>query len=181
MIGQHLLTHRPVTLVCLAAGLLLSGCATPAGQFPSLARRPFEKAVDFVPPAPPQTPVETRLPDGLAAQMDSLKMRHNIASSAFAALLPSVQSAVDAAAGSPIGGEGWVNAHLMVSRLDKSRGDSAAALAQLDIMLTGLMDKESQQPAILASPLILPDQIAMGLDVDRQNYTINRLSNMLGR
>jgi len=108
---------------------LLSGCAAP-GEYPSLAKRPFEKpqpALPDVPVAPPQASDAALL--GRIA--DALKLARGGVPDFQAALIPA-RAAAERASGSVPESEAWIDGQLMVTRLESTTGPARDALAALD-------------------------------------------------
>jgi hypothetical protein len=173
-------TKLLLNLTPMAMAALLTGCAAPEGEFPSLARRPFEQDIAVAAPIVPPPPVATSLPDAISGQVSALQARHRQASSAFSALLPAARSAANGAASAAMGSEAWVNAQLVVSRLDKSRSDAISALAAMDDLLIRQLDSESQGTIQRAEPLLRPIQTEMTATVEQQNQEVERLSRIIG-
>jgi hypothetical protein len=158
-------------LLCLA--LLLSGCSTPEGSFPSLERRPFETEAPVAESVVPAAP--TALPDLLADKIMVLSKRHNAASASFVNGLPNMQRIAAGAAGRAAGSEAWVNAHLQLSRLDKQRLDSVAALSELDGLIADQIDGDTGYVALLVE---VQEKIAA--EVAMQKSEIERMSKQIG-
>lgn len=158
---------------CLISAILLSACSVAEGQFPSLERRPYENQAPIAAPqAPPATAV---LPAELAAKVDALDRRHQEARAAFERDLPSIQALASRAAGSAAGTEGWVNAHLQLSRLDKVRADSVAVVREFDALIAGEGERDSN-----LVPLLTDAQKPIADTVATQNAEIERLSRLIG-
>ena len=139
---------KPIHLAPLFAVAILSSCAAPEGDFPSLERRSFETAVPeaaSVPAAP------TKLTPELTQKVKALTVRHEKADSKFNRDLPRVQAIAQRAAGSTQGSEAWVNAHLELSRLDHARADSVAALSELDELVAAQADADSDYVVLLTA------------------------------
>lgn len=170
-------------LICapFLAAALLCGCSTPEGQFPSLARRPFEQNAIVTAPAVPPTPIASDLPEATRIQLSAIQRQHAAAAKAFAALLPAARSAAQAAVSAMIGSEPWVHAELMLSRLDKSRSDSIATLAQIDDLIIAQSDSDSKGIGPSMGPLLQPVQAEIASDIEQQNQEISRLSDIIGR
>ena len=164
--------HR-VLLVPLCLVLLLPGCSTPEGDFPSLERRPFETDTPVAEPVAPAAP--TVLPAVLANKVSALTKRHEAASSSFAKALPNVQRVAAAAAGRAAGSEAWVNAHLQLSRLDKLRFDSVAALGEFDGLIGDQIDGDSAYVALLTDA-----QEKIAGEVAAQKAEVERMSRQIG-
>lgn len=107
--------------------------------------------------------------------MRLLADRHSAADAAYARDLPRVQALAQRAAGSAAGSESWVNAHLELSRLDKTRADSVAALRDFDALIT--TEGEARAEYL---PLLTEAQKAVADGAARQNAEIERLSQLIG-
>ena len=154
--------------------ILLASCGSTDGQFPSLERRAYENndaitAPVTSPAAPVFMPVELR------AQVDALLARHQAAHAAYLERLDAVRAVAARAAGSAAGSEAWVNAHVTLSRLDKIRDDSVAAVRAFDTLIADTNASDSGLAALLTDaqkPVI--DDVAV------QNDEIRRLSRLIG-
>lgn len=108
---------------------LIAGCAAP-GDYPSLAKRPFEKA----PANPPSPPPEVAIPSDpalLGRIADALKQAREGVSDFEAALLVA-REAAKRGSGMAEGSDPWINAQLAVSRLERTLEPARNALAALD-------------------------------------------------
>jgi hypothetical protein len=159
---------------------MLGGCNTSEGQFPSLSRRPFEGGTPIQAPVVAPVPVASSLPGSFAGQVGALQARHNKAAGAYAALLPGTRQVASAARGTAQGSEAWVNAHVVISRLDHARADSVAALAEFDNLVAKRFDAEEKGAFPLIMPLLTPVQANMAASVAAQNAEIERLSLLVG-
>ena len=144
----------PPRLPLLAAiAALAAGCAA-QGPFPSLAPRAVEYEFSGEPlppclagadptraaPAPPAA-VELARDAALPARIARLKAQAAEGDRAFEAALDAAGAAV-AAAGAA-GSDGWIEAHLAISRAETARAPTTDALADL----TALALEESLRPA----------------------------------
>jgi hypothetical protein len=154
--------------------ILLASCGSIEGRFPSLERRSYEN-VDAItaPITPPAAPVS--LPVELKAQVDALLLRHQIAHAAYLGRLDAVRAVAARAAGSAPGSEAWVNAHVILSRLDKMRDDSVAAVRAFDGLIADASVGDSGLVALLTDA-----QKPVADDVAVQNDEIRRLSRLIG-
>ena len=154
--------------------ILLASCGSIDGQFPSLERRAYENNDAITAPiTPPAAPVSMSVE--LKAQVDALLARHKIAHAAYLERLDAVRSVAARAAGSAPGSEAWVNAHVILSRLDKIRDDSVAAVRAFDSLIADANAGDSGLAALLTDaqkPVI--DDVAV------QNDEIRRLSRLIG-
>lgn len=166
--------------LALVFTLYTGACSTPGGEFPSLSRRPFENGLPIEAPVVAPVPVADRLPGVFADEVGALTARHRSAMAAYQALLPSTRRVAASASGSAQGSEAWVNAHLVVSRLDHARADSTAALAQLDNLVAQRFDAEAKGAFPQIMPLLSPIQSTIAADVAAQNAEIERLSLLIG-
>ena len=152
----------------------LAACAVPSGYFPSLAPRISDANAPVVAPAESVAPLAV-LPAELAAKSNMLLARHKAANQEFLRGLGAVRSTASKAAGASPGTESWVNAHMVLSRLDKARGDSVAALRDFE----GLIDHAGVRDAEI-STLLTDAAKPVAEDVAAQNAEIARLSRVIG-
>ena len=167
-----MLNFKPASPLLLL--IILSACGTKEGGFPSLERRSYETE------APISTPIESAAAPSLlsgefAVKADALRARNMAAHAAYIGALAAVQAIASKAAGSSPGSEAWVNAHLMLSRLDKTRADSVAAVRDFD----GLIFEAGARDAGIAALLTEAQRPVMD-DVAEQNAEIARLSRIIG-
>lgn len=154
--------------------ILLASCGSIDGQFPSLERRAYENNDAITAPiTPPAAPVS--MPVELRAQVDALLVRHQVAQAAYLERLDAVRAVAARAAGSAPGSEGWVNAHVTLSRLDKIRDDSVAAVRAFDSLIADANAGDSGLVALLTDA-----QKPVVDDVAAQNDEIRRLSRLIG-
>jgi hypothetical protein len=154
--------------------ILLASCGSIDGQFPSLERRAYENNDAITAPiTPPAAPVSMSVE--LKAQVDALLSRHQVAHVAYLERLDAVRSVAARAAGSAPGSEGWVNAHVILSRLDKIRDDSVAAVRAFDGLIADANAGDSGLAALLTDA-----QKPVVDDVAAQNDEIRRLSRLIG-
>jgi hypothetical protein len=160
-----------------ALALLLGGCASVEGDFPSLSKRPYETSSPLEETPAPPAPLTGVLPADLQAQTDAFVARARKAHDAFDATLPAARGAAQSASGAASGSEDWVNAHMVVSRSDGARADAVAALSEIDQLIARERDKGADAGLIglLAKP---QEQIAEL--VNAETAEINRLAGMIG-
>ena len=149
--------------------ILLASCGSIDGQFPSLERRAYENNDPITAPiTPPTAPVS--MPVALRAQVDALLSQHKNAHAAYLERLDAVR-----AAGSAPVSEGCVNANVILSRLDKMRDDSVAAVRAFDGLIADANAGDSGLVALLTDA-----QKPVLDDVAAQNDEIGRLSRLIG-
>jgi hypothetical protein len=167
-----MLKFKPASPLLLL--LILAACGTKGAGFPSLERRSYEADAPIFAPTESAAALSV-LPGEFAAKSDALQARHRTAHGAYQGALAAAQAIASQAAGSSPGSEAWVNAHLMLSRLDKTRADSVAAVRDFD----GLIADAGARDAGIAV-LLTEVQRPVIEDVARQNAEIARLSNVIG-
>ncbi|MFN3620298.1 MAG: hypothetical protein ACK4S7_08390 [Sphingorhabdus sp.] len=111
----------------------------------------------------------------LAAKVDALLARHRTAHGDYLRGLATVQGTASRAAGTSPGNEAWVNAHVLLSRLDKKRSDSVAALRDFDRLIADAVSLDAGVTALLTEA-----QRPVAEDVAAQNAEIARLSQLIG-
>ena len=154
--------------------ILLASCGSIDGQFPSLERRAYENNDAITAPiTPPAAPVS--MPVELKTQVDALLLRHQVAHAAYLGRLDAVRAVAGRAAGSVPGSEAWVNAHVVLSRLDKIRDDSVAVVRAFDGLIADANAGDSGLAALLTDA-----QKPVADDVAVQNDEIRRLSRLIG-
>lgn len=167
-----MLNFKPASPLLLL--LILSACGAPDVRFPSLERRNYETDAPIAPPAE-SAAAPSVLSVELAAKANTLLTRHKVAHDDYLRGLPAVQSTASRAAGTSPGSEAWVNAHVMLSRLDKLRSDSVAALRDFDRLIA---DTSAVDVGVAA--LLTDVQRPVMADVAAQNDEIARLSRLIG-
>jgi hypothetical protein len=171
----HLNQRNIVFLI--GCSLLTGGCAMQQGDFPSLAKRPYESKDPIADPVGQPATYSTSLPDSLRNQLNSIAARHDAAEAAFRGALPVARQAAQSAAGSAMGSEGWVKAQMELSRLEKKRADSLAALAEIDRLVTSERDKGADVGLI---GLMAPVQQRVQREADAQTAILEELTRLIG-
>ena len=161
----------------MTVALLLGGCTSVSGDFPSLSKRPYETDKPVEDPAQAPLPVSTALTPALQAQTEALVARAQKAHAAYQNALPGASSAAQAAAGAATGSEAWVNAHMALSRADGVRADSVAALGEIDELITRERDKGADAGLI---GLLSKPQSQIAELVNAQTTEIDRLARLIG-
>lgn len=173
---MHRIPRLTIALVT-GSGLLLGACSLPEGEFPSLAKRPYETGAPIGElPTEPEI-LSTSLPDSLRAQLDALLARHAAAEAAFRSALPAARQAVQSGAGAAAGSESWVIAQMEVSRAEQKRTDSLAALAETDLLVAAERDRGADAGLIA---LMAPYQEKIRREVEAQTAIIVALSDLPG-
>ena len=123
---------RSLTGLCAAAiALTVSACAADTMNYPSLARRPGERAVDrAAPPAP--LPATAATDSALAARLAALVDQAREAHARFGLRRDRAERAISAGGGSAPGSDPWATASIALADLESARSDAMIALADLD-------------------------------------------------
>lgn len=117
----------PIPPVLIA--VLLSACAAPRGDYPSLLPRPIEK----ISMAEPVRPVPVATPDAaLDGKIATLTQAVTAATQAFDAAVARAWPTVRAAAGSAQGSERWLGAQVALAELDVARTAIDGPVADLE-------------------------------------------------
>jgi hypothetical protein len=169
-----------LSFLSFIAVLVLGGCTSIEGDFPSLTKRAFESANPAIAPPPPLTLVADRLPAAMENAVANLVQRHQKAQDQYVRMLPGVQEQAARAAGSAVGGETWATAQIAVSRLDRARADSVAALADMDALIEKQREQELQEgePSLIA--LLETKQKLLVTAVTEQETELDRLAKQIG-
>ena len=128
------LATRFVTLALGAA--LLAGCASDAGDYPSLARRPVERISGTAPvvaPEPVPNPPPPLSPE-LAARLAQLGNQVVAAHARFTETEPRARRLTAAAGGAAVASESWAVATVALAQLESARSEAMIALADLDAL-----------------------------------------------
>ena len=172
---MHRINQTFLPLAAIAA-LTLGGCASASGDFPSLAKRPYEKANPVEEVAVAET-LTTTLSADLQRQVDALLSRSSMAHAAFENALPSVRATIQSAGNPVTGSESWANAHTALSRTDSLRADSVAALGEIDRLVA--REREKGADSGLVALLTAPQQTIAGR-VTAENAEVERLTQLIG-
>jgi hypothetical protein len=169
--------NRNIFALLIGVGSILGACSMTEGDFPSLSKRPYENADPIAEPPSTATSLSTALPDSLRDSLSALTARHEAAEAAFRGALPAVRQVAQSAAGSIPGSEGWVNAQMELSRLEKKRADSLAALAEIDRLVSARRDKGADDGL---TALMAPYQERVRREVEAQTDILVELTNLIG-
>jgi hypothetical protein len=150
----------------------LAACASaPAGEYPSLARRPIERSAT-VPPAPPVIPDPLPASATLIEAVRALGADANRGDAEFRAALSANAGSIAAARGAATGSEGWAQGETALSRVIAARGATSFALAELDRLaitraeqgdVAGLALVEAEQARVSALLRAQDERIAAAL------------------
>lgn len=111
---------------------LLAACASPDGEYPSLALRDAERVSGTLEPAEPAPYVPPPTPAAVLGRLEQLTADAASAHRAFLAQAPAVRSKVSAASGAGEGSDACAQAQVAVAGLQASRSKAMIALADLD-------------------------------------------------
>lgn len=157
--------------------LFLAGCAgAPAGDYPSLAKRPIESGGSEV---ASQAPAGVQQDPALTKEVGELVAKAKSGGAGFDAGLSNARDRVNAAAGSAVSSEAWVAAELAISTLESERYDSVAALASLDTLYVRHMNAVADGQADGGDNVIDRARTEVAAVVDRQNDVLDGLRDRL--
>lgn len=157
--------------------LLLAGCASSNGSYPSLAKRPMESARSGVAPTADAPPVAEDA--ALTREIGALLDKARAGAAAFDAHVAVAQQRVSAAAGSGISSEAWVDAQQAISSLESDRYDSIYALASLDTLYVERSNAIAAGKAQGGSDAIDAARRDVLAIVDRQNDLLDEMKGRL--
>jgi len=166
--------RNPASRLALLPLALLAGCATSAGEYPSLGIREAERVAGTLQPAPP---AYVPPPPSAAAlgQVDTLARQAEEAHQAFVAEAPRSSATVEAARGTSVGSESWARAEVALASLISARSRTMEPLADLDRLLVDAA-VEGQDLARIAAA-----RDAVEAHVAAEDAAIDRLQQMIAR
>jgi len=129
---------RTAALTALLGPILATTACADRDRFPSLARRPAERAYGTALPAPGPTPdAQAPIPAdaSLVARLTALTDQARKADAKFIARRPAAERAVSAARGTAVGSDAWSVAQVALAELDSARSEGMVAMADLDRLL----------------------------------------------
>ena len=163
----------------LIASVPLSACAMQEGDFPSLAKRPYEDIpANADPSAPPPAPVSS-LPAPLQKAVDQAVQQSEAAHSKFLRNLPVVKRRVNAARGASVSSEAWVVAQMDLSSLEFDRSASVEALADIDRIYIERLNSEFEENDPGGAALIARKRDLVQAQVNRQQEEIDGMKSRL--
>ena len=168
--------NRTFLPLVATASLALAGCASATGDFPSLAKRPYEKENPIEEVAVVET-LSTELSADLQQQVDALLSRSSAAHAAFENALPAVRSLIQSIGNPTTGSESWVNAHTVLSRTDSLRADDVAALGEMDRLVANEREKGADTGLVA---LLSAAQQQISDRVKAENAEVERLTQLIG-
>ena len=174
------MSRASLALLVLTSSLTLGGCASAAGDYPSLAIREVERPSGSAMPvdaAPPPLPVQLSAQTGqrIAQALERARKAH----SAFVAGTGRTAGAVSAARGSRAPADAWIAAQLALANLQSLRSEAVIAQADLDLLFAEERLAEPGPISPTAQALANAREQVDGW-VDEQNRTIARLAGQLG-
>jgi hypothetical protein len=138
-------------LIASSLALALSACASDTTNYPSLARRPIEKAGASEVVAPGRTaspaPASQQDTDRLAALVEQARTAHQ----RFLAKQQRAAQTVAAGSGSVQGSETWAVASVALAELESERSAAMVALADLDQIFAAASTEGRATAAISAA------------------------------
>ena len=164
----------------LIISISLTACAMQEGDFPSLAKRPYEDVGATLEEADPvPVPTISSLPDDIRTKLDRALAQNNIAHAKFLRNLPTVKRRVQAARGSAVSSEAWVVAQMDLAALEIDRGPSVQALADVDALYTQRADAEFDNAIAGGAAIIAEEKKRIERDVQQQQNEIDAMQRQL--
>ena len=165
----------------MSTSLILAGCAGGIeGEFPSLAKRPFEDNAPIVEGGAATPSAPQSLSADLQSKVSALESRVRRADSEFQSLLPATRNRAASASGAAQSSTGCVDAHIQLSRLDRTRADAVAALSELDQLVINQLDDELTGKSPRYSELMKVVLDRASAIVGRQNHQIDAIGKIIG-
>jgi hypothetical protein len=178
MLAMSCKRTSPIPPLLALSILSLSACSTPDGDFPSLSKRPYESAQPIAEPEAAPTVTTNVLPASLSANTNRLLERDQIANAAFVRARIAAESSARAGSGAAKGSESWVQAQMVLSRLDAARADSVTVLGEIDGLIA--LERIKGADAGLIG-LLETTQARIAASVANQEAEIRRLSATIGQ
>ena len=129
--------------------LILPACAADTANYPSLARRPAERASNVATVAP--APIVTAPDPDLPARLTALVEQAREADARFASRRTQAERTVAAGSGAAPGSEGWAIASVALASLESARSDAMIALADLDQLYAAARTKSGSEWATIGA------------------------------
>jgi hypothetical protein len=165
---------RPYAML-VSTALLLAGCASDRGQYPSLARRPAERiTASFDTPQVAAPVVRPAPPAAVTGRLGGLVNAAEAADTKFRSREARARSVVGAGSGAKIGSESWATATIAVAELEAARAEAMVALTDLDMLFNDTSIRGEEPGSIGAAR----DKV-IGL-IARQDRVLAELRGRLG-
>tara|TARA_R110002124_G_scaffold166933_1_gene334308 strand:- start:44 stop:562 length:519 start_codon:yes stop_codon:yes gene_type:complete len=157
----------------------LSGCAMQEGDFPSLAKRPFEDGPTIAEPDSVVPPPAASLSPAVQAAVEKATATSNAAHNEFLARLPAVQKQVRAARNSAVSSESWVVAQMEMAALEMTRSPSVEALADMDRLYLQQLQAEADGAAAGSAAIVAEQKQGIAEQVSKQQSAIDGLKDII--
>jgi hypothetical protein len=152
-----------------------AACATPEGEYPSLAIRDAERIGGSFEPVAPEPYVPPATSAAVLGRLGELTGEAASAHRAFLAEAPGVRSAVNSARSGGIGSEAWARAQVALAGLQASRSRAVIALADIDRIYVDAATEGGEIERIATA------RDAVAGQVEEQNRVIDSLIGSLPR
>ena len=150
------------------------------GDFPSLAKRPYEDVpANADPDTVPQAPAVSSLPADLQTAVDGAVQQSSVAHDKFLRNLPAVKNRVTAARGAAVSSEAWVVAQMDLASLEIDRSPSVEALANIDALYIKRLDDEFESGNLGGAAIIAAKREQIDNQVRLQQDEIDSIKNRL--
>jgi hypothetical protein len=165
----------PAVGIALLPLALLAGCASPAGDYPSLGIRDAERVAGTLEPVPRAPYVAPPPSAAVLGQAETLARAANEAHQAFLAEAPRASATVENARGAATGSENWARAEVALASLISARSRTMEPLADLDRLYVDAATEGNALAGIAAAREAVEAQVAA------EDAAITRLQQALAR
>ncbi len=138
-------------IIASSLALALAACASDTANYPSLARRPVEKASTSQTPTPAPTAAPTPASPQEAARLAGMVAQARAAHQRFVAKQQRAGQTVAAGSGAAPGSESWAVASIALAELESERSAAMVALADLDQLYAAARIEGGDTSAITAA------------------------------
>ena len=119
-------------ILSITSVVLLAGCTTPEGIYPSLAIRDGERMTGTMEPVAAEPYVAPATPVDVLDRIALLGEQAQVAHAAFLAEAPKMRPAITRGLAQEAGTESWASGQVALAGLETSRNKALIALADLD-------------------------------------------------
>ncbi|WP_430427500.1 hypothetical protein [Parasphingorhabdus sp.] len=170
---------KKTLLIVMLMNLSLSGCAMGEGDFPSLAKRPYEDQSAISSPGNPVPALVSSLTPDVQSGVNQALRTSNAAHEQFLHNLNAVKQRVVAAQGAAVSSEKWVVAQMDLAALELVRSPSVESLADIDSLYAAELDREVQEGLSGGALIILEKRNQIDGQVRQQQQQIDSMKGQL--
>lgn len=149
------------------------------GDFPSLAKRPYENQPSISLPDNPAPELVSSLTSDVQTGVNKAMRSSDAAHLEFLQRLPAVKQLVEAAKGAAASSEKWVVAQMDLAALEIVRAPSVESLADIDSLYAAELDREIQEGLSGGALIILEKRNQIDAQVRQQQQQIDLMNGQL--